>query len=62
MLGYVTSGGFGHTVGTAIALAYLPVAHAEPGTELAVAILGERRPARVVAEPLYDPANEKLLS
>jgi dimethylglycine dehydrogenase len=62
VLGYVTSGGFGHTVGTAVALAYLPVIHAKPGTELAVAILGERRPARVVAEPLYDPANEKLLS
>jgi dimethylglycine dehydrogenase len=61
-LGYVTSGGFGHTVDTAIALAYLPTSHAEPGTDLAVTILGERRPARVVAEPLYDPANEKLLS
>ena len=61
MLGYVTSGGFGHTVGTAIALAYLPVTHTEPGTDLAVVILGERRPARVLAEPLYDPANEKLL-
>jgi dimethylglycine dehydrogenase len=62
VLGYVTSGGFGHTVGTAIALSYLPVSHTEPGTELAVSILGERRPARVLAEPLYDPANEKLLS
>ena len=62
VLGYVTSGGFGHTVGTAIALAYLPVAQAEPGTELAITILGERRPARVVTEPLYDPANERLLS
>jgi dimethylglycine dehydrogenase len=62
VVGYVTSGGFGHTVGTAIALAYLPTAQAEPATELAIAILGERRPARVVAEPLYDPANEKLLS
>jgi dimethylglycine dehydrogenase len=62
VLGYVTSGGFGHTVGTAIALSYLPVGHTGPGTELAVTILGERRPARVVAEPLYDPGNEKLLS
>jgi dimethylglycine dehydrogenase len=61
-IGYVTSGGFGHTVGTAIALSYLPVTHTEPGTDLAVTILGERRPARVVAAPLYDPANEKLLS
>jgi dimethylglycine dehydrogenase len=58
----VTSGGFGHTDGSAIALAYLPASFADPGTELAVEILGERRPARVVAEPLYDPRNERLLS
>jgi dimethylglycine dehydrogenase len=61
-IGYVTSAGFGHTVGTAIALAYLPLEATQPGTELAVGVLGERRPARVVAEPLYDPANERLLS
>ncbi len=60
-LGYVTSGGFGHTVGTGIALAYLPISCTDPGTELAVEILGERRPAHVVAEPLYDPRNERLL-
>ncbi len=59
---YVTSGGFGHTLGRSIALAYLPAELAEPGTELAVAILGERRRARVVTEPLYDPANERLRS
>ena len=61
-IGYVTSAGFGHTVGTAIALAYLPVDATQPGTDLAVGVLGERRPARVVAEPPYDPANERLLS
>jgi dimethylglycine dehydrogenase len=62
VVGYVTSGGFGHAVGTAIALAYLPIAQAKPDTDLAVEILGDRRPAKVVAEPIYDPANEKLLS
>lgn len=62
LVGHVTSGGYGHTVGAAIALAYLPVEHAEPGTELGVEILGERRPALVVAEPLYDPANVRLVS
>jgi dimethylglycine dehydrogenase len=60
-IGYVTSGGFGHVVGFSLALAYLPVAYTQPGTELAVEILGDRRPARVVAQPLYDPDNERLL-
>lgn len=61
-IGYVAAGGYGHVVEKTIALAYLPVAHVEPGTELAVTILGERRAARVVPQPLYDPKNERLLS
>ena len=59
IVGYVTSGGFGHTVGTGIALSYLPVGDAVPGTELTVEILGERRSAVVAAGPLYDPGNER---
>jgi glycine cleavage system aminomethyltransferase T len=61
-IAYVSSGGFGHTVGKSIALAYLPVEHATPGTALSVELLGELYPARVVEQPLYDPANERLLS
>ena len=60
-IGYVSSGGYGHAVERSIALAYLPVAYAEPDTPLEVEVLGERRPATVVAEPLYDPKNERLL-
>jgi len=61
-IGYVASGGYGHTVEKTIALAYLPTSHLDAGTELAVHILGERRPARVVKPPLYDPENQRLLS
>ena len=61
-IGYVASGGYGHTVGTAIALAYLPIEYCGPDTELEVVILGEPKPARVVREPLYDPENERLLA
>jgi dimethylglycine dehydrogenase len=61
-IGYVSSGGYGHAVQASIAFAYLPAEHAAVGTELTVGILGERRPARVVAAPLYDPANERLRS
>ena len=61
-IGYVASGGYGHTVGKTIVLAYLPAAYLDPGTELTVEILGERRKARVVEQPLYDPENKRLLS
>jgi dimethylglycine dehydrogenase len=60
-IGYVACGGYGHVVERSIAHAYLPTDHAEVGTKLAVEILGERRPATVAAQPLYDPGNERLL-
>jgi len=58
--GYVASGGFGPTVGASLALAYLPVSLAEPGTSLAVGLLGDRVAATVVRTPLYDPENKKM--
>ncbi|MEE2900382.1 MAG: FAD-dependent oxidoreductase [Gemmatimonadota bacterium] len=61
-IGYVASGGYGHTVKKTIVLAYLPTAYLEPGTELTVEMIGQRRAARVVAQPLYDPENQCLLS
>ncbi len=61
-IAYVASGGYGHALRKSIAFAYLPVAHTEPGTRLEVAILGERRAATVVEQPLYDPKNERLLA
>jgi dimethylglycine dehydrogenase len=61
-IGYVAAGGYAHVVERSIALAYLPVEHAEPGTALTVDILGEPAPAVVVPQPLYDPENLRLLS
>jgi dimethylglycine dehydrogenase len=62
MIGYVAAGGYGHVVEKTIALAYLPSAYAEPGTDVAVKILGSLRSARVIEEALYDPENQRLLS
>ena len=61
-IGYVAAGGYGHVVEQSIALAYLPVEHAQPGARLTVDILGEPRPAVVVPQPIYDPQNLRLLS
>jgi dimethylglycine dehydrogenase len=60
VVGFVTSGGYGHTVGKSIALAYLEPDFATPDAALAVEILGERRSARVSAEPLYDPLGARM--
>ncbi len=58
-VGQVSSGGYGFTVGKSLAFAYVKPAAAAPGTELEVMVLGEKRPARVLAEAVYDPANER---
>jgi glycine cleavage system T protein len=60
VLGRVTSGGFGYTLGQSIAYGYVPVASAAPGTALTVEVFGERVPATVAREPLYDPKGEKI--
>jgi glycine cleavage system aminomethyltransferase T/glycine/D-amino acid oxidase-like deaminating enzyme len=62
VVGYVSAADRGHVVGATIALAYLPVELAEPGTALDVEILGERRAAAVVEAPIYDPGGERLRS
>ena len=59
-LGYVTSAGYGATVGESIAYGYLPVAYAEPGRRVRVWAEGRLEDATVVAEPLYDPAMDRL--
>lgn len=60
LVGHVTSGGFGFRVEKSLAVALLPAELAAPGTELEVEIMARRRPARTVADPLYDPANARL--
>ena len=59
-VGVTTSGGYGHYVRKSLGFGYVPPALAQPGTELGVDLLGERHPARVLKDPVYDPANERL--
>lgn len=58
-VGQVSSGGYGFSVGKSLAFAYVKPEAAAPGTELEVMVLGEKRPARVLADPVYDPGNER---
>ncbi len=59
-VGLVSSGGYGYTTGSGHAFAWVDPDRARPGTALTVQVVGERRPARVLAEPAYDPKNERL--
>lgn len=62
IVGYVTSGGYGHRINRSIALAYVPTRLAAAGTELSVEIMGKARRAVVAAEPLFDVDNSRLKS
>jgi glycine cleavage system T protein len=59
-VGYVTSTGYGATVGESILYGYLPTSHAEPGTTLAVHSDGADHPVTVVSEPRFDPQMARL--
>lgn len=59
VVGWVTSGGFGHCVNRSIALAYIPASLAGHTDGFEVEILGERRPAQRVAQALYDPSGSE---
>jgi dimethylglycine dehydrogenase len=62
VVGWVTSGGYGHHVGLSLAQGYVPAGLAErfePGL-FQVEILGQRRPARIAPEPPFDPEGRRM--
>jgi len=62
VIGITTSGAYGHIVGKTLAFAYVGPQYALPGTEFDFLIIGERRRAKVLPEPAYDPNNLRLRS
>ena len=58
--GFVTSAAHGYSVGESIAYAWLPAGAAAEGTLAEISYFGERHPARVVAEPRFDPAMTRM--
>jgi len=60
ILGIVTSGGYGHTVGKTIALGYLPIEHANY-EEYTITVFKEDYTAKRHDQPLVDPERRKIL-
>jgi dimethylglycine dehydrogenase len=58
-IGVTTSGGFGHATGKSLAFAYVDAGYETAGTRLEVELIGDRYPATVLAEPVYDPENAR---
>lgn len=60
VVGRVTSGGYGYTVGASIAYAYLPREESHPGTEVSVNVFGDWIAGCVVEQPLLDPTGDRV--
>jgi len=59
-VGFITSGGYGHTVGKSLAMALVAPEHAEPGTRLTAHIVGVEREATVIPASPYDPKGARM--
>ena len=60
VVGYVTSAGYGYSIGRSIAYAWLPPELSEEGEKVEVGYFGERYGATVAEEPLFDPAMKRM--
>jgi len=61
VVGWVTSGGYGHSVQMSLAQGYMPAALVnKTTTSLQVEILGKRCNASILTEPPFDPAGERM--
>jgi dimethylglycine dehydrogenase len=60
VVGITTSGGYGAWIEKSLALAYVDADSAARGTALAIELMGERRPALVIADSPFDPENARL--
>jgi dimethylglycine dehydrogenase len=62
VVGWVTSGGFAHFVGKSLAQGYVPrelAGETKPGG-FEIEIIGERRKATIITQPLFDPEGKRM--
>ncbi|MEM6385496.1 MAG: FAD-dependent oxidoreductase [Pseudomonadota bacterium] len=60
LVGFVTSGDYGHHVGKSLAMAMVDADVTAPGTDLSVHVVGHACAAKVIAASPYDPAGAAM--
>ncbi|MBU2981110.1 FAD-dependent oxidoreductase [Lentibacter algarum] len=64
IVGYLTSGGYGHTLGASVGLGYVPSKGEKPADVLAstyeIDVKGTRVKAKASLRPMYDPKSERV--
>jgi len=59
-VGYLTSGNYGHALGGAIGLGYVPAAMAKDDHGWEIEVAGRRVKATASLRPMYDPKSERM--
>ena len=64
LVGRITSGAYGHSLGGAIGLGYVDASLApeDASGDFSIEVAGERVPAEASVRPMYDPANRRIRS
>jgi dimethylglycine dehydrogenase len=60
VVGWVTSGGYGHSVGKSLALGYIEKELAGASEGFEIEIIGERRRATKLDAPIFDPQGLRM--
>ena len=60
VVGYLTSGNYGHTLGGAVGLGYVPAEDAKDDTGWEIEVAGVRVAAEASLRPMYDPKSERV--
>ncbi|MDE2674793.1 MAG: glycine cleavage system protein T, partial [Paracoccaceae bacterium] len=61
-VGFITSGGYGHTIQKSLAMGYVDTEFSEPGTKLTTHIISEEFPAEVIKPSPHDPMGKRMRS
>jgi dimethylglycine dehydrogenase len=60
LVGITTGGAYGFAVRKSLAFAYLEPLSVRPGGEFQIMVRGAKRAARIIPQPAWDPANDRL--
>ncbi|MEM1352125.1 MAG: FAD-dependent oxidoreductase [Pseudomonadota bacterium] len=60
VVGFCTSGGYAHHSQKSIAMGFLPSDRIDSAETVDIEILGQKRPARVLREPVFDPDGTRM--
>ena len=65
LVGHITSGAYGHTLGGCVGLGYVHLRDGEEAAEVTngsyeIEVAGNRVPAGASLSPMYDPGNERI--